>query len=418
MADREQYTAEQLERIRATLEQSLGTESGQALENLEKRFKPKEDEVPKFAGGRKKEEEEAEKKHVDVAALVEDGKLKKMLDALADVKDETDSIRALVAAILRHRDVKAFHLVEALSKVGHDLELVNALVHGITSRKGVNPLIDSLRHAVISPEAMKSLAMGISEQGTVNHLIRAIATAPRNQPEAEIIWAMEVMRKAPMEQLLEAINLMDDASPGVVILATGLVNRKEVAIEPLVRALSSSKNNAKASAILALELSRLADIPALIVLLEKYISDTSEAGEILAAKLVQRSLDEKGRIKLMAKACRFMRGDSMAGKILCWGIVTQGDQTQLERAFGRLGAHPIGKKMVAMGISKKMSGLKAFKLLGKLMFQLSKFQPEVDKAMKEAQARYKWIIEEVFKESMDPEKDKKVDAKAEMMKNL
>ena len=403
MAENDHYTAEQLARIRATLEHSLGEESGAAIDNLERRFNPAVEE-PMVGEDGYKPSKKVEKKPVDVSTLVDEGKLKKMVDSLDDIQEDTNARKAVVAAVLRHKDVKAFHLVEALSKVSDDVELVDALVQGIISRKGVNPLIDSLRHATASPTAMKTLALALAEQGTVNHLIRAIATAPRNQPEAEIIWAMEIMRKAPMEQLLEAMNLMEDASPGSVILATGLVNRKEVAIEPLVRGLASCKNNAKASAILALELSRLADIPALIVLLEKYISDATEAGEILTAKLVQRSLAEKGRIKLMAKACRFMRGDSMSGKILAMGIVDQGDPVQLERAYERFVSHPLARNMVAIGIQKKVSGLKAFKLLGKLMFQISKIQPDVTKGTNEARQRYKWIIQEVFKESPDTDK--------------
>ena len=102
--------------------------------------------------------------------------------------EEPKDIRQLVAAILKHADTKSFHLVEALSRVKEDKELVDALVHGMTSRKGVNPLIEALKYAVISPDAMKNLALSISDQGTVNHVLRAVASAPVNQPECEIIW--------------------------------------------------------------------------------------------------------------------------------------------------------------------------------------------------------------------------------------
>ena len=413
MAERDMYTAEQLERIRVTLQETLGEESAQALENLKERFTPAQEESE---DKEKVEKPEDEKKQVDVAGLVEEGRLRKMLASMADVKEDPYSQRVLVAAILRHRDVKAFHLVDALAKVAGDVELVNALVHGITSRKGVNPLIEALRYATASPDAMKSLAKGIADQGTSNHLIRAIATAPRNQPEAEIVWAMEVMGKGTMEQLLEAINLMDDASPGVVILATGVVNRKDVAIEPLVRALSSSKKNAKAAAILSVELTRLADIPSLITLLEKYISDATEAGEILTVKLVQRSLQERGRVKLLAKACRFMRGESMAGQILAWGIVEQGDISQLERAYGRMGSHLMGKKIIAVGLCKKVSGFRAFRLMGNEYFKNSKIQPAVNEATKKTKERYHWVLKNILGESGLNESKKS--AKEEVIEKL
>ncbi|MBF0454131.1 MAG: hypothetical protein HQL72_04840 [Magnetococcales bacterium] len=403
MAERDLYTSDQLAKIRATLQDTLGESSGGALENLDARFTAKEDapkeEINPKASARAKKKAQEENAVADIKELLEENKLKKMIAAVSEVKDQPDEVRTLIGAILAHPEVKAFHLVEAISKIKKDdVPLIDALVEGITSRKGVNPLIEALRHATASTNAVKALAMGIAEQGTVNHLIRAIATSPRDQPEAEIIWAMEVMGKGSMEQLLEAIKLLDPASPGTVILATGLVNRKEVAIEPLVRALTAAKENAKACSLLAVALARLADQPQLISLLEKYVSDDTEAAEILVAKLVLVSLREKGRAKLMAKATGFMRGDSMAGKILAMGIVEQGDHTQLERTFARMKSHPVGQKMAAVAIKKKLGGMKAIKLLGGVFFQLSKFEDEVRKATAEAKQRYKQITEDILQD--------------------
>ncbi|MBF0294239.1 MAG: hypothetical protein HQL96_03545 [Magnetococcales bacterium] len=408
MPDRDQYTSEQLAKIRATLEEALGNEASQALDNLDHRFVAASEETGETpgAGGRRGGApvvEDEKKSSVDVESVIQEGRLKKMLEALGKIQEDPEQMRTMVAEILRHREVKAFHMVDAMSKVANDVELVNALAHGIVSHKGVNPLIDGLRHATISPEAMKSLAMGIADQGTVNHIIRAIATAPPNQPEAEIIWAMEVMGRGSMEQMLEAIKLLSNTSPGAIILATGIVNRKEVAIEPLVRALSATKGNAKATTILAVALTKLADTSALITLLEKYVSDDTEGGEILSAKLVQRSLEEKGRPKQMAKAAKVVHGNSMAGKILCMGIVDQGDPQQLEMAYQRIG-HPVGKQMLAVGISKKLSALKALQLLGGDYFKLSKLQAVADTATREARQRYAWILQNVLGESLEPKK--------------
>lgn len=412
MSERDLYTAEQLAKIRATLQDNLGEVKTHALENLDTRFAAKEEEQVDNDKQKKNKEEKA---HVDVASVLEEGKLKKLLAALQDVKDNPEERRTMVAAIIQHKEVKAFHLVEALSKVPGDVELVEALVHGITSRKGVNPLIDALRHAEISPGAIKSLAKGIAEQGTINHVIRAIATAPSGQPEAEIIWAMEVIGKGTMEQILEALNLLNAKSPGTVILATGLVNRKEVAIEPLVRALTSCKENAKASAILSVELTRQADLNSLVTLLEKYISDSTAAGEILTARLVFRSLIERGRVKLLAKAARFVKGDSMAGKILAMGIVELGDPGEMEKAFPRIASHPMAQKILAVGLHKKLGGLKALRLLGSTFFKISKFQDEVTAANKETRARYNQIVKDILGEDPNPSK---ASAREKLVKEL
>ncbi|MEO5333684.1 MAG: hypothetical protein H7839_16855 [Magnetococcus sp. YQC-5] len=411
MADRNLYTSEQLAKIRQTLENALGDEAQQALDNLDHRFIPAaeitEDDPSMSSGSRRgsasSSHDDDKKPVVDLDSVIHEGRLKKMLESLGKIQDEPDQVRTLVAEILRHREVKAFHMVDAMSKVTGDVELVNALANGIVSHKGVNPLIDGMRHATISPEAMKSLAQGVADQGTINHIIRAIATAPPNQPESEIIWAMEVMGRGTMEQMLEAIKLMANDSPGTTILATGIVNRKEVAIEPLVRALTATKGNAQATSILAVALTKLADTASLVTLLEKYVTDDTDAGEILTAKLVQRSLEEKGRPKLMAKAARVMNANSMAGKILAMGIVQQGDPIQLEAAYQRMN-HISGKKILAVGIAKKMSAFKAMRLLGGDFFKQSSLQSVADAATKEAKQRYNWILLNILGESLEAEK--------------
>ncbi|MBF0348796.1 MAG: hypothetical protein HQL81_14105, partial [Magnetococcales bacterium] len=190
---------------------------------------------------------------------------------------------------------------------------------------------------------------------------------------------------------------------------------KEVAIEPLVRALTSCKDNPKASAILSVELTRQADLNSLVTLLEKYISDGTAAGEIIISRLVFRSMIERGRTKLLAKAARFVKGDSMAGKILAMGIVDLGDGAEMEKAFPRISSHPMGQKIVAVGLHKKLGGLKALRLLGSSFFKISKFQDEVNAATKEARARYNQIVKEVLGE--DPNASK-VSAREKLSKEL
>ncbi|MBF0427984.1 MAG: hypothetical protein HQL94_03615 [Magnetococcales bacterium] len=421
MADRDLYTKEQLAKIRETLKESLGEHAKQALDNLEHRFVPAtelpEDDLPRGTGiirGRAGDDDE-KKSTVDVEGIIHEGRLKKMLDSLDKIQDDPNQVRTMVAEILRHRDVKAFHMVTAMSKVTKDVELVNALARAIVSNKGVNPLIDGMRYATISPEAIKALAMGVAEQGTVNHIIRAIATSPPNLPEAEIIWAMEVMGRGSMEQMLEAIKLLSSDSPGSTILATGIVNRKEVAIEPLVRALTATKDNPHATTILAVALTKLGEVSTWVTLLEKYVSDDSDAGEILMSKLVKRSLDAPNLPKMMAKAARFVSGDSMAGKILAMGIVEQKDPDQMEAAYLRIN-HPVGKQMLAVGISNKMSSIKAMRLLGGDYFKLSKMQAVAAAATKEAQQRYHWILLNMLDE--DLEEKKPVSAKEALVKGL
>ncbi|MBF0445392.1 MAG: hypothetical protein HQL68_07360 [Magnetococcales bacterium] len=406
MAERDIYTSEQLAKIRATLENTLGETAEGAVENLNSRFTPKsEGEGPATAESQKKaakaqKKAEEAKEAASVETFIAENKLKHMIEVIPDFKNNPDDITDLIAAILKHPDAKAFHMVESLQKIKpDDVALIDTLVDGITSKKGINPLIDALRHATASPKAMKTLALSIAEQGSVNHLIRSIATAPQGQAEAETIWAMEIMGKGTMEQLLEAMKLLDDASPGIVILAAGLVNRKELAIEPLVRALAAAAENHKASGILAYAMTQIADETQLITMLEKYVTDDTEAAEIFVAKLVHKSLKQKGRPKILSKACGFMRGASMAGKLLAMGIILEKNEPQLEKAYARMKSHAVGRKMIAVAI-KNLGGMKAIKLLGGAFFQVSKFEDEARTATAEAKKRYKEIVEEVFKESV------------------
>ncbi|MEO5349138.1 MAG: hypothetical protein H7836_05800 [Magnetococcus sp. YQC-3] len=397
MAQKDIYTAEQLDRIRSTLGSALGEKSAQALETLETRFAPAPD-VSEEDEKLLKLREKMENVSVDVDTIIAAGRLPAMIGTLEKAKHEPEKQKKLVMAILNHKEAKPPSLVEALSKVSTQKELVEPLVNGIVAQRGVNPLIDALRYATVSPAAYSALAKGIAEQGTVNHLIRTIATAPGGQPDAELIWAMEIMRKGTLEQMLEAMNLLSDDSPGIVVLATGVTNRKDVGLEPMVRALSHCKNNAKASAILALELTRVADVNAIVVILEKYISDSTDAGEILVVKLVHRVKFARGREPLLLKACRFMRGDSMAGKILAMGIYDTGDVEKITQGYSRISGHPVAQKILAWGAYRRLSALKAMSMFGKAYFSMGSTQSEVETALREAKQRYEWVLREVLGE--------------------
>ncbi|MBF0460207.1 MAG: hypothetical protein HQL87_02310 [Magnetococcales bacterium] len=419
MASKDNYTVEQLDRIRTTLGTALGDKSAQALEALETRFSPAPD-ISEEDEKLMKLREKMDNPTIDVDSVIATGRLDAMIGVLEKAKNEPDKQKRLVTSILGHKDAKPPRLVEALSKVSNQKELVEDLVAGIVAQRGVNPLIDALRHATISKTAYEALANGIAEQGTVNHMIRTIAAAPAGQPDAELLWAMEIMRKGTVEQMLEAMNLLNDSSPGVVALASGVANRKDVGVEQMVRGLSFCKNNAKASAILALELTRIADINAVVVILEKYISDATDAGEILVVKLVHRAKFARNREPLLLKATRFMRGNSMAGKILAMGIYEMGDPEKIVQAYGRMAGHPAAQKVMAWGAFRKLGALKAMSLLGKEYFRMGSQQAEVEATLKEARQRYEWVLQEVLGEDPtlkpDPEPPKTEPPKTEAPK--
>ncbi|MBF0189215.1 MAG: hypothetical protein HQL50_14930 [Magnetococcales bacterium] len=403
---RDRYSSEQLAQIRSLLQDTLGDDgAAQALENLDQRFTPAEE----AAAAKEAEQEETNtarvdrnKNQIDVAEVIKGGKLHEMIEALGQLEEQPKESRALVASILKHKEVKSFHLCEALGKVSDDLELVDALVHGIISRKGVNPLIDALKHAVISPKAMKSLALSIADQGTVNHVLRAIASAPKDQPEAEITWAMEVMGKGAVEQMVEALNLIDEKSPGVVVLATGIVSREEAKIESKVRALAKCLNNEKACSIIAAHMATTVDVPSLVPLLEKYAKDSTVAGEIVVSQLVYKSLTTQGREKLITTACRRIRTNSMSGRILAMGICKMGNLAVMEKAFGMLSSCPSGQAIVGVEFIKKKGMLMAIKALGMKVRESAKKQADVKKDISEATARYKVILKEHL--NVDPAK--------------
>ncbi|MBF0285165.1 MAG: hypothetical protein HQL51_12005 [Magnetococcales bacterium] len=394
MAGGSRFSNEQIEKIRKTLQGSLGDESSQVLQSLESRLSIGEG--PEISLNASDDEDESGGKKVrapgsiNVGRIIEENKVEKMLEALPQVKENHQAVRMLVTAVLQHPESKAFHMVEALGKVKGEVELVNALCKGIISRKGVNPLIEALRHATASQEAMKMLAYAVAEQGTVAHMIRAIATVHKNQ-ELEMIWAMEIMAKGGVDQMLEAINLMDKASPGIVILATGVVSNKEVAISQLVSALQNCKDNPKAASIIAVELARRADISSLVTLLEKYVSDDSDAGEIVVCKLV-----EKGRPPQMVQAVRSISSNSMAGRILAAGIIQGGQAELVERAYKTMSTSaPGAKQMLALDLIKKKGKFNALRILGKEVLDLLKNQEEIEGFGKKAVKRMEWVLKSV-----------------------
>ncbi|MBF0367897.1 MAG: hypothetical protein HQL52_00410 [Magnetococcales bacterium] len=394
MSERDIYSSDQLKKIRETLQSSLGTGSDSALSTLDSRFVASEKSAAQAAEEDKKAAPAAPE--VDVPALIQEGNIDAMLEAMGELKDNPGGLRQLTGALLQHNKSKAFHMVDAMSKVTGDKDLIEALANGVVAKKGINPLIDALRHAVISPVAMKVLAGAIAEQGSVNHIIRSIATAPTGQEEAEIIWAMELIGKAGIDSMLEAINLLEKDSPGVVILATGLVNRKEITAQPLSKALIQCMDHPKPAMILAVELTRLADLPSLVMLMEKGLTDKSEAAEVIIAKMVWRSLNEDTKVKMLSRAAKSIKNDSMAGKILAWGLVQQGDPKEMEKAYRRLRANPDAKNIVGVGLVSKLGKFAALRTLGKEVLALGKVQGAADAASREAKNRYNTITTQML----------------------
>ncbi|MBF0159709.1 MAG: hypothetical protein HQL58_09280 [Magnetococcales bacterium] len=397
MVTRDRYTTAQLEQIRKTLQSSLGDAgAAQAISNLEQRFTPSETSAQQTTDAKKKSGP-AGPKPVNIAEVIASSSVEKMLEALAVVKEEHE-IRPLVTALIQHADTKAFHLVDALSHVTKNLELVETLVQAVVTKKGINPLIDALKYAAISSSAVTMLANSIGEQGTVTHVLRAIASAPPNQPDAEIVWAMEVIGKGGFEQINDAVKLMDIKSPGIVVLTTGLVNRPGVAIEHLIRPLAVIKDNPQALTVLLTRLAKLVDVPQMLSLLEKHVPDNCEGAEYVAARLINRCLASATRIKEIAMACRCMRTDSMTARILAYGVVKQGNEEQMMRAYERLPANSTAKHMAGIGVLNKVNKFKALSLMGKESMSLGKYTGEVQAAMRAAQERYQFIMANIFEE--------------------
>ncbi|MBF0137778.1 MAG: hypothetical protein H7833_03670 [Magnetococcus sp. DMHC-1] len=414
MSQRDRYSADQLAKIRATLKDTLGEDAAKALENLDNRFVPAressdgDENAPK--GKKKMERPTASSKanKIDVEELARSGQIAKMVEALPHVLGDAIKVKALISAILNNGETKAMHLVDALSKVHKQVDLIDPLVQKIVSFKGINPLVDSLKFSTASPSAMRLLAQGIAEQGTVNHILRAIAGAPKNQDEAEVIWTMEVIGKGSVDQVLDAMKLIDPLSPGSVILATGLVNRKGIQAEPLVRGLTACKDNPKSSTLVAATLCKMIEVPALISILEKYLPDKCEAAEIIIAQLVHRCVDFSNRNREVVEAARYIKADSMAGQILALGLIKLDNDDELLRGYKRLPANSMAKKMTALAIIKKKGKLMSLRTLGKEGWDLTKDADAIEKAGRVAQARYKWILTNLL-----PDEPKPAEAAAE-----
>ncbi|OSM00085.1 hypothetical protein [Magnetofaba australis] len=400
----DRYTQDQLDKIRKTLSKSLGDSSGQALEKLDSRFTAREEELvveadPDVVDDSKHGFKPGSK--IDLDEIITSGNIDKIIGACAALKgaDRPDELRRLVDAVLGHPDCKARHMVETLSKVYKHTELLELLVEKIVQTKGINPLIEALKYSDKSPRAMLQLAKGIAEQGTVNHIMRAIAAAPPGQDEAEITWTMEVIGKGTLEQMLDCVQLINAQSPGAVVLATGVINQKDVPIEPLVRTLTAVKDNPQAATVVAVKLVKTVEVPALVSLLEKYVTDKSTAGEIIVAQLVAKVSQQPSRKPELLKAAKYMRNDCVAGKMLAWGIVKYGDQEMWEKAYKRI-ANPGAKAMVAVAFGKKAGMFGTLKHLGKAGWDLSKKTGEAAAASKEGQEKLNEILTNVLEEAL------------------
>ncbi|MBF0425602.1 MAG: hypothetical protein HQL66_07260 [Magnetococcales bacterium] len=399
MSQRDRYSADQLAKIRATLKDTLGDGASKALENLDSRFVPAQetsdsDEEGAPKGKKRMDRPTAASKasKIDVEELARSGQIPKMLEALPVVLEDPTKVRVLIGAILNNGETKAMHLVDALSKVHKQADLIDPLVQKIVSLKGLNPLVDALKFSTASPNAMRILAQGIAEQGTVNHVLRAIAGAPKNQDEAEVIWSMEVIGKGSVDQILDAMKLIDPLSPGAVILATGLINRKGVTPENLVRGMTATKDNPKASVLVAATLCRRIEVPGLIGILEKYLPDKCEAAEVVVAQLVHRCVDFSTRNRDVVDAARYIKADSMAGQLLALGLIKLDNDEELIRGYRRLPAVSMARKMLALAVVKKKGKLMSLRSLGKEGWDLTKDTDAIEKATRVTQARYKWIL--------------------------
>jgi hypothetical protein len=327
-----------------------------------------------------------------VGKLASEGRLQDMMDGLKRVKENKGEAKILVEAILINKQTRAFHLLEVLKDTKQHEEIVDSLVSGIVSRKAINSLIDALSFVENSPNALRHLAEAIVATGKINQIIRAIGTAPKGLPDAEIIWTVEILSKGTLEQIMEAVKLLEVNSPGMIILVAGLVNRDDIAIESLVRAIDFTKSNPNATTLLATAIVRIADAPTIVTLLEKHISDSSYAAEILVTGLVNKSTKGRGKGKLLSKASRCMRSDSTAGQILAMGIVKQKNSEILLNSYNSMKSHQIGRKMIAVGIVDTLGKMQAMKILGSQYFKISKFREEVSAATEEASSFYQFIL--------------------------
>ncbi|MBF0453315.1 MAG: hypothetical protein HQL72_00690 [Magnetococcales bacterium] len=391
------YTEEQIKQIRATLHATMGNTLDGALDKLVARLDAKgggEDTEETILNRPlpSQEEEEEETQKLDLDAIIQSGNVAKLLLSLKKIKGDLETCDRIVDALLAHPKGKSFQLVDALEKTFHHPSILEKIVDGLVTRKGVTPLIEALKYTETSPSSATKLATAICHNGTVNHLIRSLATLPSGLSGAEIVLAMEIIARGGVQQILEACKLLSHHSPGIIVLATGLTNRQDPTIEPLVRALNAVSENHVASAILATKLAQISDPKSLVALLAKHLSDETSAGEILTCQLVYHCLQKEGGTKLMAKAARYMRQDSLSGNILAMGIVKQGNEKQMERAYNRMKSHPMGQKIVAAGIVKKLGKIKAIKILGRKIFKISGDEKSTKKAHKEALTQYEMIL--------------------------
>ncbi|ABK42852.1 hypothetical protein Mmc1_0326 [Magnetococcus marinus MC-1] len=409
---RDNFTQKQLDNIKSQLAKTLGDQSSTALENLDNRFTAREEEVIIEANPDVMDDHSATGgfkpgAKIDVDEVIAEGKLGPMLGTLGPlvkIEEKKADLRRMVEAIINHPEIKAFNLVEALTRVRKNSEMVGLLVDQVVARKGINPLIDSLKVSGINKPAMQKLAAGIAEMGTINHLLRAIASCPKNQEEVEITLTMEVIGKGALEQMLEAIKLIDPMSPGAVVLATGVANVKNLPVEPCVRALTAVKDNEGGAQILAKRLVEMVEVPALVSLLEKYVSETTPAAHVVVTQLIHKVMIQPSRNKELIKATKAVRGDSMPAQMLATAIVKFCDKDDWERTFLRVAGHN-SKVILACAYGKQGGMFGTIRKLGKAGYDMSKNAAEANKLMKEAWDRCTEVARDVLQVELGKSSD-------------
>ncbi|MEG3641510.1 hypothetical protein [Magnetococcus sp. PR-3] len=400
---RDNFTQKQLDSIKDQLSKSLGDKSGKALENLDSRFTAREEEVIVEANPDVMDDQSATGgfkpgSKIDVDEVIAEGKMAPLIGTLAPlvkIEDKKADLRKVVEAVINHPEVKAYNLVEALTRVRKNSDMVALLVDQVVARKGINPLIDALKVSGVNKVAMQKLAAGIAEMGTINHLLRAIASCPKNQEEVEITLTMEVIGKGALEQMLEAIKLIDPLSPGAVVLATGVANVKSLPVEPCVRALTAVKDNEAGAQILAKRLVEMVEVPALVSLLEKYVTETTPAAHVVVTQLIHKVIIQPSRNKELVKATKAVRGDSLPAQMLATAIVKYCEKEVWEKVYPRMGGHN-SKVILACAYGKKGGMFGTIRKLGKAGYDMSKHTGEANKLMKEAWDRCEVVAREVL----------------------
>ncbi|MBF0588653.1 MAG: PilZ domain-containing protein [Magnetococcales bacterium] len=307
---------------------------------------------------RRQREEEDSEESFDPELLEEcDHKKGHMEDQSPEVYDairggQSEEMLAHLASWQGNQDV-TMELVEGLVKHGSSSELLAAFRHLYPheGHPGVELLFNALlekRHFAtlmemlqILPEAspfMTPLCGCVVDAFRGEKLMEAVRRT-RNKPKIQSQLITNLVDRGSVDDFVQSLGFMEENPHGTMLVVDQISKRSDTS-DDYMRVIAMMRNMTRGDSNQALEVLlkkfiKVATDGALLQVLERYVSDQGEAGQILTSEMAHR-----GNPLLVAKAFKQVAMDSTSSMVLAYGLVQCGTREYIEAALEFCGSCP------------------------------------------------------------------------------